>query len=580
MADSAAQLKNFRVASLLRMLLNFKFALALLTLLCACWSGQALSPDGEALLAFKNRVEDPRHVLNDWDDDDGAPCDWFGVTCNEERRVIALNVPRSRLSGSIAPELGQLSELRRLGLHFNNLTGIIPPQIVSCTLLRAMYLHHNLLSGAIPPTLGNLKNLKRLNLSDNLLSGPIPSNGSMVRFLADSFLGNANLCGAFPFLPCTYSPVSGDGPASGQRPSTSSLGGLKIAAIVVGCFLFVKFICGLYFVRKWSRRNEEHEVHLGSGGKLVIFQAGSTVPSSKEILRCIGKLRSKHVIGEGGYGVVYKLHLRDDTQLAVKKLKQCLESVRGFESELETLGTIKHRNLVRLRGFCTAENVKLLIYDFVPNGNLDQLLHVYSPELKHVPWASRLKIALGVARGLAYLHHGCNPRIIHRDVSASNVLLDEDLDPRLSDFGLAKLIGLYESHLSLTVGGTFGYVAPEYAQTGRATEKIDVYSYGVVLLELLTRRRPSDPGLPDRDMSLAGWVHQQEKYGQPSEVLDIYLKDSAPRDQVDAVLNLACSCVSRAPNDRPSMDKIVERLELVQSWAVESLPKDVCVERL
>ena len=180
-----------------------------------------------------------------------------------------------------------------------------------------------------------------------------------------------------------------------------------------------------------------------------------------------------------------------------------------------------------------------------------------------VDWPIRYRVALGMARGLAYLHHGCNPRIIHGDVSSTNILLDTEFQPYLSDFGLAKLVSPNDTHVTVTVGGTFGYVAPEFAKSGKATEKVDVYSYGVILLELLSGRRAVDESMPDDYTNLAAWVRDLHGRGSAIEIVDQSLRDSVSGVELDLLLEVACHCISLNPQDRPQMNKVVETLEIL-----------------
>lgn len=180
-----------------------------------------------------------------------------------------------------------------------------------------------------------------------------------------------------------------------------------------------------------------------------------------------------------------------------------------------------------------------------------------------VDWPIRYKIALGVARGLSYLHHGCAPRIIHGDVSSSNILLDAQFEPHLSDFGLAKLVTADDTHVSVTAGGTLGYVAPEFAKSRKATEKVDVYSYGVVLLELLSGRRAVDDALSEEYANLAGWVRELHSNGKASEAIEVYLRETVAAVDLDLLLEVAFHCISLNPHDRPQMSKVVETLEIL-----------------
>ncbi|KAG0625730.1 hypothetical protein M758_2G076700 [Ceratodon purpureus] len=530
---------------------------------CLVPSGTALTSEGLALLDFKKQVNDRVGILRSWNISDISPCNWRGIVCNNfTNRVVTVNLPRSSFNGTISPQLGTLSELRRLGLHFNKLTGVIPASLGNLTYLRELYLHNNSLTGALPDSLGLLPKLRVLDVSFNNLEGAVPE--SYINLTSRKFLwtGNHLLCGnPLLGLPACPSENLESNPVGHVPRNPWSV--WKILLVSVGAFLFFKLIIGLLLLRRWLRDDKKREIDLGKGGKLVMFKGGSTVPTSREMLRVIRRITKKDVIGEGGFGKVYKITLKDNTSFAVKKLKHCLEAARGFENELETLGEIKHCNLVKLRGYCVAPLMKLLIYDFVPNGTLDELLHPHTEieKLYPVDWPTRVRVALGVARALAYIHHSCEPRIVHRDISANNVLLDENFEPRLSDFGLAKLLNSNDTHATVTVAGTFGYVSPEYAKTGQATEKSDVYSYGVLLLEILSGRRPTDSSISEEHVNLAGWVRNLQENCQEFEMVEKRWRDTVPHRELALFMEIACRCVSLEPSKRPRMDKVAHHLE-------------------
>ncbi|KAH9312083.1 hypothetical protein KI387_027118, partial [Taxus chinensis] len=267
---------------------------------------------------------------------------------------------------------------------------------------------------------------------------------------------------------------------------------------------------------------------------MILFKtSGKDSVTSETLLKKILNLTNKDIIGTGGFGTVYKLVLDEHTAFAIKKLTRgSIDQERGFERELDAMGDIKHRNVVTLRGYYSTSHVNLLIFDLMKNGSLDIILHKSAPNNVPLDWPTRHKIALGAARGIAYLHHDCIPRIIHRDIKSSNILLDEDMDARIADFGLATLINPQQSHVSTLVAGTFGYLAPgtvykcallswlilsvifaEYVDTGRATEKGDVYSYGVVLFELLTGKRPTDEAFVEKGNNMVAWVKWVSLFG-------------------------------------------------------------------
>ncbi|ONK63074.1 uncharacterized protein A4U43_C07F11140 [Asparagus officinalis] len=208
-----------------------------------------------------------------------------------------------------------------------------------------------------------------------------------------------------------------------------------------------------------------------------------------------------NVLGEGGYGVVYRGHLINGTPVAVKKLLNNLgQAEKEFRVEVEAIGHVRHKNLVRLLGYCVEGTQRMLVYEYVNNGNLEQWLHGAMRQRGFLTWEARIKILLGTAKALAYLHEAIEPKVVHRDIKSSNILIDDEFNAKVSDFGLAKLLGAGKSHVTTRVMGTFGYVAPEYANTGLLNEKSDVYSFGVVLLEAITGRDPVDYGRPTNEV--------------------------------------------------------------------------------
>ncbi|OAY72956.1 Proline-rich receptor-like protein kinase PERK8 [Ananas comosus] len=225
----------------------------------------------------------------------------------------------------------------------------------------------------------------------------------------------------------------------------------------------------------------------------------------EELYQITGGFSAQNLLGEGGFGSVYKGCLPDGREVAVKQLKDGGgQGEREFQAEVEIISRVHHRHLVSLVGYCIAENQRLLVYDFVPNNTLHYHLHGEGRPV--MEWAVRVKVAAGAARGIAYLHEDCHPRIIHRDIKSSNILLDNNFEAQVADFGLARLAMDTATHVTTRVMGTFGYLAPEYASSGKLTERSDVYSFGVVLLEFITGRKPVDVSRPLGDESLVEWV--------------------------------------------------------------------------
>ncbi|KAI3466009.1 hypothetical protein Pfo_022672 [Paulownia fortunei] len=336
--------------------------------------------------------------------------------------------------------------------------------------------------------------------------------------------------------------------------------------ISVVAFVISKIIMAVLCYRRWKRKQQMViQDSFRAGGKLVMFRSPrikSLKPSM--FLKKTMKLSNKDIIGSGGYGTVYKLVINDCISFAVKRLNRLsAEQDRGFERELEAMGDIKHRNIVTLHGYYTAPQYNLLIYELMPNGSLHTLLHGNSMNKMVLDWPSRYKIAVGAARGISYLHHDCIPHIIHRDIKSSNILLDHNLEARVSDFGLATLMEPDKTHVSTLVAGTFGYLAPEYFDTGKATVKGDVYSFGVVLLELLTGKKPTDEAFIEEGTKLVTWVKSVVQEKREEYVLDSSLID-CPVGEINSVFSIALMCLEQEPSRRPTMAEVLKMLEQIR----------------
>jgi len=283
--------------------------------------------------------------------------------------------------------------------------------------------------------------------------------------------------------------------------------------------------------------------------------------SEYEILDCLDE---DNVIGSGGAGKVYKATLSNGELVAIKRLwsscKTDASNDNGFQAEVDTLGKIRHKNIVKLWCCCSKSDSNLLVYEYMPNGSLGDLLH--GPKASVLDWPIRYKIALGAAQGLAYLHHGCVPAIVHRDVKSNNILLDEDYVAHVADFGVAKILqscGRGADSMS-AIAGSYGYIAPEYAYTLKVNEKSDIYSFGVVILELVTGRRPVDPEFGE-NKDLVKWLcNKIEKKNGLHEVLDPKLVDCF-KEEMTMVMRVGLLCTSVLPINRPSMRRVVEMLQ-------------------
>ncbi|KAH9616767.1 hypothetical protein KSS87_000243 [Heliosperma pusillum] len=284
--------------------------------------------------------------------------------------------------------------------------------------------------------------------------------------------------------------------------------------------------------------------------------------SLSELETATAGFSKENVIGEGGYGVVYKGVLEDGSIVAVKNLLNNKgQAEKEFEVEVEAIGKVRHKNLVGLVGYCADGVQRMLVYEYVDNGNLEQWLHGDVGPVSPLTWDVRIKIAIGTAKGLAYLHEGLEPKVVHRDVKSSNILLDKNWNAKVSDFGLAKLLGSEASYVTTRVMGTFGYVSPEYASTGMLNEGSDVYSFGVLLMELITGRCPVDYSKPHGEMNLVDWFKGMVANRHGEEMVDPTIAEKPSSRALKRVLLVCLRCIDLDASKRPKMGQIVHMLE-------------------
>ncbi|XP_022741718.1 LRR receptor-like serine/threonine-protein kinase HSL2 [Durio zibethinus] len=474
--------------------------------------------------------------------------------CIADLKLQKLDLQDNELTGKIPSSVSSWTELTELNLARNRFSGEIPPALGSLPALTYLDLSGNLLSGKIPEDLTKLR-LNQFNLSDNKLNGKVPS-GFDHEFFISGLLGNPDLCSPNlqPLPPCART-----------RPST-----YYVVAILAICFLLL-IGSVLWFYRTRSKFGSKTRRPY----KVTAFQRVGF--SEEEIFPF---LKDENIIGTGGSGRVYKVKLKTGQTVAVKRLWGVKpETDTVFKSETETLGRIRHGNIVKLLMCCSGEEFRLLVYEYMENGSLGDALHG-DKCAGLIDWPRRLTIAIGAAQGLAYLHHDCMPAIVHRDVKSNNILLDEEMMPRVADFGLAKTlqikVGDCDGAMSRIVG-THGYIAPEYVYTLKVTEKSDVYSFGVVLLELITGKGPNDPSFGE-NKDLVKWVTEaalsssssadggmdsgEKCFRNLAHIVDPRMNPSASdMKEIEKVLNVALKCTSAFPLSRPSMRKVVELLK-------------------
>ncbi|KDP22440.1 hypothetical protein JCGZ_26271 [Jatropha curcas] len=477
--------------------------------------------------------------------------------------VYKIELQDNSLSGAIPWDIGHCLKLLCLNLSRNSLNGIIPWEISTLPAITDVDLSHNFLTGSIPSNFDNCTTLESFNVSFNRLTGPIPGSGTIFPNLhPSSFSGNDGLCGRVLAKPC-----AADTLAAGevevhrkQQPKKTAGAIVWIMAAAFGIGLFVLVAGTRCFHANYSRKfNEEREI---GPWKLTAFQRLNF--TADDVLECLSM--TDKIIGMGSTGTVYKAEMPGGEIIAVKKLwgkhKENIRRRRGVLAEVDVLGNVRHRNIVRLLGCCSNRECTMLLYEYMPNGNLEDLLHGKNKgENLVADWFTRHKIALGVAQGICYLHHDCDPVIVHRDLKPSNILLDGEMEARVADFGVAKLIQSDES--MSVIAGSYGYIAPEYAYTLQVDEKSDIYSYGVVLMEIICGKRSVDAEFGDGN-SIVDWVRSKIK--SKDGVHNILDKNAGAsiasvREEMMQMLRIALLCTSRNPADRPSMRDVVLMLQ-------------------
>ncbi|KAL3499262.1 hypothetical protein ACH5RR_038355 [Cinchona calisaya] len=573
--------------------------------------------DKQALLDFEKKFPHLRPL--DWDENSPVCKNWTGISCNEDgSRVISVRLPGVGFHGPIPlntlshlsalqilslrsnfingsfpfEEFGNLKNLSCIYLQFNNFsgplpndfsvwknlssvnlsnnkfTGRIPSSISSLRQLSSLNLANNSLSGGIPDL--NLPNLQLLNLSNNNLSGSVPK--SLQKFPKSAFLGNNVSLLEYdvtssPVLSLPKEPILKS--KNGGRLSERALLGIIIAGSVLGLlgFAFLLLVCLLRrkvedgFPRKLEKGDMSPEKVISrsqdANNKLVFFEGCNYAFDLEDLLRA-----SAEVLGKGTFGTAYKAILEDAIIVVVKRLKEVGVGKREFEQQMGVVGSIKHENVVELRAYYYSKDEKLMVYDYYNQGSLAAMLHGKRGEnWTPLGWETRLRIAMGAARGIARIHIENGGKLVHGNVKSSNIFLNSRQYGCVSDLGLSTIM----SSLAPPIARAAGYRAPEVTDTRKATQASDVYSFGVMLLELLTGKSSIHTTSGDEIVHLVHWVHSVVREEWTAEVFDMeLLRYPNIEEELVGILQIAMACVVRMPDQRPKMSEVVKMIENIR----------------
>ncbi|XP_060186603.1 receptor kinase-like protein Xa21 [Lycium barbarum] len=477
----------------------------------------------------------------------------------ELEAIIVIDLSGNHFSGMIPSNLGHLQNLQYLNLSNNSFSGPIPLSFSKLISLEFLDLSLNTLSGTIPKILEKLSYLKSINVSFNSLKGEIPSGGVFANSTLQSFLGNNGLCGMhiFEVPACAIT-------TPGQQPKFKVLVLKIVTPVVISSFLI--FLLVSIWIMKQHKKGKSKDVE--KVPKIKTYQ----LISYHQIQRATNNFDGSNLIGVGSSGSVYKGTLSSGTIVAIKVLDLENEKVcQMFDTECEVMRIVRHTNLVSVITTCSSEHIRAFVLQYMLNGSLDTWLY---KEDRHLILLQRVTIMFDVAVAIEYLHHGNDTPIVHCDLKPTNVLLDEEMVAHVGDFGISKILAVSKSMAHTETLGTLGYIAPEYGSEGIVSTSGDVYSYGIMLMEVLAKRRPTDEEILNENVSLREWIrrafprtvmevvdanifHGEEQITSKSEICII------------SMIELALDCTKETPKSRITMKDVVKRLSKIKKTYLE-----------
>ncbi|KAL3684455.1 hypothetical protein R1sor_002477 [Riccia sorocarpa] len=522
--------------------------------------------------------------------------------------TVKLDLSYNKFSGPIPPQIKKLVNLNYLDLSNNELSGILPMELFDLQELETLSLENNGLT--IPPNIWNsisaASKLRSLNLNGNSIteldltayfqavskdSGVfkqqvtlLGNDISKVILPSENVIDNKRWCSSSGDSQIHFSLLIG-GSTWCDKLAKSNMtvverflcrqdethgfclpwndgnngGGRKalIISLVISGFLVLVMVCilAVFLGRILKRMKDLRQI------QEALAREDVRPPFYKydDLKASTNDFSKENELGRGAFGAVYKANLHDDCTLGVKLLFPTEQNITDFLKETVLITGIKHRHLIQLKGCCVRDKKRILVYEYAENGNLAQALWG-KDRFTTLTWQQRLNISVGIAKGLSYLHEELQPKIIHRDIKPQNILLDKDWNPKIADFGLARPLDEESTQRATSIGGTLGYFSPEYATEGLLTEKLDVYSYGILLLEILSGRQCIDHTAPVNEVYLKNWAFRAYKEGAVSTIVEKSLLATAPIDQIEAVIKTALLCLQDDHEKRPTMNQVVNLL--------------------